>query len=277
MPHMQRPVPFAALALAVVTVSTGVAAQTPPAPPPALAPAPAPASAPAGYALGIGDAIDVAVADSPTFKVRTTIEGDGTVVLPLIGRITAAGSSLTAFRDAVRARLVSGGFFVRPEVSVTLVTATSQSVTVLGEVGSPSTIALDREYRLSAAIARVGGVRSAGVDKVTLTRADGTTQTYSIRALATSTGAADPVLANGDKVFVAPAEIFYIYGEVGSPGTYPIDEGMTVQQALAKGGGLTQLGSTGKVKLTREGRERKVSMGERLQPGDTLVIGKRFF
>jgi polysaccharide export outer membrane protein len=206
-----------------------------------------------------------------------TVGQDGTVVLPLVGRVTAAGRTLTQLQDDLRTRLVSGGYFVRPEVSVTLVTAASRYATILGEVSAPGLVPLDRDYHLSEVVARAGGVKGLGVDRIRLTRASGETQDYSLRAMATSGGAADPVVAAGDKVYVAPADVFYIYGQVSAPGTYPIDAGMTVRQALARGGGLTALGSIKKVKLNRGNSEIKVALDEKIQPGDTITVGERFF
>jgi len=230
-----------------------------------------------GYMLGSGDTIDVSVLDSADYKAKVTIEPDGTVVLPLIGRVSAAGQSITQFRDTVRTRLASGGYFVKPEVSVTLVTATSRYATILGEVGSPGLVGLDRDYRLSEVVARVGGLKGVGTDAITVTSSEGQTKIYSMRAIATSGGGGDPLVSPGDKIFVAPAQIFYIYGQVSSPGSFPVDPGMSVRQALARGGGLTALGSDRKIKITRGDRDFKVGLDEKVQPGDTIVVGERFF
>ena len=46
-------------------------------------------------------------------------------------------------------------------------------------------------------------------------------------------------LGNDDVVYVPPMPVFYIYGEVRQPGSYPLAKGMTVRQALSVGGGLT--------------------------------------
>lgn len=230
-----------------------------------------------GYVLGAGDTIDVAVIDSPDYKARVTVDPDGTVVLPLLGRTPAAGRTPIQLREDLRTRLISGGFFVRPEVSVTLVTAISRYATILGEISTPGLVALDRPYHLSEVVARAGGVKNASNDTISLTTAAGETKSYSLRVAATSGGDADPLVQPGDKIFVAPAQNFYIYGQVSSPGTYAIEPGMTVRQALARGGGLTALGTEKKIKLHRGDREFKASLDEKIQPNDTITIGERFF
>lgn len=263
---MRKLTMLAAMAGALLAPTASIGQTTPPAAP-----------VPAGYVLGPGDTVDIAVLDNGDYKARATVEQDGTAVLPLIGRVPVAGQTVMQLRDTVRTRLVSGGYFVKPEVSITLVTATSRYATVLGEVGSPGLLPLDRDYHLSELLARVGGVKGAGVDSVVVTSPDGATKTYSMRLIATSGGNADPMINPGDKVFVAPAQIFYIYGQVSAPGTYPVDAGMSVRQALARGGGLTPVGSSKKIKITRGDRELKVGLDEKIQPGDTIVVGERFF
>ena len=85
-------------------------------------------------------------------------------------------------------------------------------------------------------------------------------------------------MAPGDKIFVPKAEIFYLSGQVNAPGAYPITEGMTVRMAIARGGGINQLGSDKKLKLTRHGvKLTNIDLESKIQPGDVLVVGERLF
>ena len=59
-------------------------------------------------------------------------------------------------------------------------------------------------------------------------------------------------LRGGDSVFVPRAPDFYIYGEVRSPNKYRFEPGMRVLQAIAKGGGPTEKGSTRRVEIKRK-------------------------
>ena len=45
--------------------------------------------------------------------------------------------------------------------------------------------------------------------------------------------------------------MFFLYGEAKQPGTYRIERGMTVQQAIAAGGGITPRGSINRLRITR--------------------------
>ena len=74
---------------------------------------------------------------------------------------------------------------------------------------------------------------------------------------------------------------FYILGEVGSPGGYPYQPGMTVQQAVALAGGFTRRAVTSEVTITRETDDGSVKLGAgqdaRVLPGDTIRVDRRFF
>lgn len=232
---------------------------------------------PAAYALGPGDVIDTAVLGRTDFTARVQVQEDGTVELPFIGTVPAGGRTVLQLRDDLRARLVDGGYLEKPAVSVTVATFASRHVTVLGQVNQPGVVPIDRAYRLSEIVARAGGASDQASDAILLTRPDGSTRALSLREIATTPLGGDPEVASGDKVFVAPPPAFYIYGAVNAPGSYALGRQMTVRMALARGGGLTALGSAKRVKLVREGAETKASLDEALRPDDVLVIGERFF
>jgi polysaccharide export outer membrane protein len=228
------------------------------------------------YRIGTGDVLEIGVVGREDYKARVQVLDDGNVQLPLINNVPAAGRTVLELRDAVGTALRSGGYFVNPAINVTVVNYSSRYVTVLGQVTSPGLVPIDRAYRLSEIIARVGGVSGTSVDRVSVTRQDGATAEYRIADLAT--GGQDPFVADGDKIFVAPAKTFYIYGQVNAPGTYPIDPNMTLRMALARAGGLTNLGSEKRVRMVRGDEElRRVPLSETLREGDVIVVGERFF
>ena len=74
---------------------------------------------------------------------------------------------------------------------------------------------------------------------------------------------------------------FFILGEVAAPGQYPYVPNMTVESAVAIAGGFTPRAQRGSVKLTRSSEggtaQAQVPPGTMLKPGDTIVIGERWF
>jgi len=94
-------------------------------------------------------------------------------------------------------------------------------------------------------------------------------------------GASNITLRDGDTVFVPRAEPVYVFGQVKNPGAYPIQKDTTVLQALSLAGGVTDRGSTTRLRLIRVVEGKKTEMKAKLttvvQAGDTIVVLERFF
>jgi polysaccharide export outer membrane protein len=73
----------------------------------------------------------------------------------------------------------------------------------------------------------------------------------------------------------------YVYGQVKSPGAFPIGQQTTVRQALSLAGGPAEFGAVNRVKSLRleDGRrvELKVQLDDLVKAGDTIVVPERFF
>ncbi|ODT87857.1 polysaccharide biosynthesis/export family protein [Phenylobacterium sp. SCN 70-31] len=263
------------LAVAAVAGVAGAQEQTaPPSAPPAIAAA-EPASS--DYILGRDDAVQVGLLGRSDFGGRVRVQADGTIQLPFVGKIPAADKTTAEMADEIRNALKAGGYFADPVVTVEVVGYASRYVTVLGAVGSPGLIPMNRPYRLSELLARVGGVRESAAEHVIVRSETGEERRFLVRELATGGAAQDPYVAAGDKIYAPMAETFYIYGQINSPGVYPIQSGMTVRMALARGAGLTASGSDKKIEATRNGQKVKLQLSDQIQPGDVLVVGERLF
>jgi polysaccharide export outer membrane protein len=74
---------------------------------------------------------------------------------------------------------------------------------------------------------------------------------------------------------------FYILGEVAAPGQYPYVPSMSIESAIAIAGGFTPRAQRSSVELTRNeggGPVRvQVPLGTPLRPGDTILVGERWF
>lgn len=238
------------------------------------------AAAPAitqSYVLGPDDVVEVDVLGRQDFKTRARIRNDGTIVLPLLGSVRAADRTPIQFAEDVTAALRRGGYFSNPLVSVDVVGYASRYVTVLGHVNSPGLVPVDRGYRVSEILARVGGVRETAADYIHLRRADGAEVRLNIATLATGGADEDPFVEPGDKLFSPQAELVYVSGQVNQPGAYPLASDMTLRMAIARGGGLTPSGTDRRVKVTRKGLPVNVGLDDKIQAGDVIVIGERLF
>jgi len=73
---------------------------------------------------------------------------------------------------------------------------------------------------------------------------------------------------------------FYIHGEVKKPGGYPYHPGMTINQAVALAGGLTERADDDNISLFKEGdksNKQEASLDYKVSAGDTITIDQRFF
>lgn len=238
----------------------------------------APAAQPDGYVLGPGDTIEIVIAGDGQPATRLQIQTDGTIQLALIGSVRAAGLTVVQLRDTIARALKQGGYYTNPAVNISMVNFASRYVIVLGEVAQPGTVPMDRTYHVSDILARVGGVKAGGSRILRLRRATGEELSLDINQIAMGGANEDPLVQPGDKLFVPAAQTFYVSGQVNRPGTYPVDDGLTLRKALAVAGGVTQLGSVKKAKVIRNGQELKnVDLDAPIQIGDVIEIGERFF
>jgi polysaccharide export outer membrane protein len=237
------------------------------------------AGADQSYILGPGDVIEAAILGRTDFDTRARIGTDGKVELPYLGSVDAANRTTLELTDQVRKALESGGFFSHPILKIDIVSYASRYVIVLGDVHSPGLVPVDRAYRLSEILARVGGVAAGAADYIVLTPQNGPSRHLPIKALATGDSNEDPYVSPGDKIYSPDAELFFVSGQVKGPGTFPVEPDMTLRMAIARAGGITDLGSERRVKITRHGvKLDSVDLdATKIQPGDVIVVGERLF
>jgi len=252
---------------------------------PSVMPPTAPPAAPvvvvdANFTLGVGDSINVGLVGRTDFNSPSQVSSEGTVFLPLIGQVKALGLTTAQLAQEIQAALKKGGYYADPQVHVEVTGVASRYATILGDVTSPGLLPLDRDYHLSDIVARVGARAGQGAGTIVLTHSNGKSKKYSIEEVATGGGESDPKVLPGDKLYfpAAEAEVFYISGQVRTPGAFPATKGLTVREAIARGGGLTEMGSDRKTKVFRKNVQIKgVTLDTQLQPGDIVQIGERLF
>jgi polysaccharide export outer membrane protein len=257
---------------ALVMVMWGVAGSA------AAQPAPAATGGPDyNYILGPSDVVHIEALNHPDFNVKTTISADGTIELPYLGTFRASNMTVTDLHEHVLTELKRKGIFSNVSLSVEVVAFGSRYVTVLGGVGTPGLVPVDRAYRLSEILARAGGMREGGSDYAVWTSKDGTVHRIPIEDLATGGPAKDPYVSPGDKIYV-PTAVFYIKGQVKSPGAYPVGLNMTLAMALARSGGLTDMGSNRNITITRDNVEvDPKDLSFLVQPNDVIDVGESWF
>jgi polysaccharide export outer membrane protein len=70
---------------------------------------------------------------------------------------------------------------------------------------------------------------------------------------------------------------FFILGEVAAPGQYPYVPNMSVESAVAIAGGFSPRAKRDSVTLTHNAGRGIVPLGTAISPGDTILVGERWF
>jgi polysaccharide biosynthesis/export protein len=70
---------------------------------------------------------------------------------------------------------------------------------------------------------------------------------------------------------------FFILGEVAAPGQYPYVPNMSVESAVAIAGGFSPRAKRDSVTLTHNAGRAVVPLGTAIGPGDTILVGERWF
>lgn len=235
-------------------------------------------TADSGYVLGPDDSVQVIVYGQPEFGVATRIKSDGTIVMPLIGTVKAAGLTNIALAKAVTDKLTTNGFLKDPIVNVEIGSYVSKTANVVGKVTTPGIYALDRPYHALDLLLKAGWIRENGASYVFLRRPGTPEQRLEVEGLVRGDDTKDPLLRPGDTLFVPDADQFYISGQVNRPGNFPVLPNMTIRQALVLAGGVTATGSANKVGLIRgTAKEVDADPSQIIQKNDVIVVKERLF
>lgn len=239
------------------------------------------------YPLGPGDSVRVQVFQSPDLTVEARISESGVISFPLLGVIRIGGLSPSDAEKLIARRLKEGNFLQNPQVTLNVTSFRSQQVSVLGNVNRPGRYPLETTgMRLTEVLSLAGGVTPTGADEVVLMAVRGgkieRIEIDLVEMFATGDATKDMVVHAGDVIYVNRAPNFYVYGQVQRPGMYALDRGMTVAQALAKGGGLTLRGTDKGVRVHRRYGGRTVQvlepkLDDPIRPDDLIFVRESIF
>ena len=245
------------------------------------------------YTVGAQDVLKITVFDEPTLSGSYRVDADGSFQYPMLGRVQAGGRMLRNIESDISKKL-EDGFVRRAQVTIDVEQFRSRSLFIVGEVRSPGKYAMSGEMTVIEALAAAGSTTPNASSEILILRSRNADPSQPInpdngdRANVTRISLADLQLGRlseninlqeGDTIFVAKAEKFFITGQVKSPGAYTHERGLTVLQAISLAGGLTEKGSNRRMKVIRmvngKKAEAKVDLADAVQPGDTLVIPQR--
>ena len=251
--------------------------------------APAPAL---DYVLSPDDQVDISVLGHEDFKASVTLLPDGTFDYPVVGRVHAAGLTLTGLKMALTRGLSSQ--LNQPDVTVTLREGRARKVSLLG---AGAKTAGQYEYHQGMHLLDLLAVSGGPALGPELTQAtlvtDGGKDSVAInlpRLLSGADTSQNLPLAPGDILFLTPRDAalaqVQVIGEVMKPGAYPVvPDGSTLLSLVTQAGGPTPKAALTQVQVMHGGQvtvydlrplltsDLNAPTGRvRLAPGDVLLV-----
>ncbi|MEM1382253.1 MAG: polysaccharide biosynthesis/export family protein [Pseudomonadota bacterium] len=170
---------------------------------------------PQPYRIGVSDVLVLSVTSTATLedlpalisaqsrRQGYTVQGDGAVAIPDVGRVRVAGQTMQDAEAAIFDALVGAG--IDPAFTLEIAEFNSQSVSVGGTVGRPMLVPLGlRPLRLHEAVQLAGGIQAQdrATTRIQLSR-NGDVYQIAMERYIRDPSARNIVLLDGDSVFVS--------------------------------------------------------------------------
>jgi polysaccharide export outer membrane protein len=255
------------------------------------------------YVIGPRDVLGITVWGQADLSRDYTVDPDGFIPFPLIGRVKAVGSNPKELAARLT-ELLEKDYLVNPQVIVSVREYLSQKVQVLGAAEKPGVYYLNGPTTVLEILSKAGGLASTAGKQVIVLRnqagsAGGAASTSPILRLSLEKiQAGDPTentrVQNQDTIIVskALANSYFVFGEVKKPGGYTLDKETNILEGITIAGGFTDKAAPSRTRvirstpegqkvieidmndILRRGRAAKTVM---LQESDVVVVPESFF
>ena len=241
-----------------------------------------------GYVIGAQDNLSIIVSDEAELTGKFRVDTDGTISMPYLSRVPLAGLSLAEAQVKIATMLRDGQFIRNPQVRIEVDQFKSRNVLVTGEVRTPGKVTLPGSaMSVLEALELAGSHTNNASNEVIVIHPPKPGEqspepiTINRRDLELGRAGRDITLQDGDIVNVPVAKRFYISGFVKNPGSYVLDTGTTVSQAIVLAGGLAERGTDRRIRIGRVVNGQTVDLpaelGDKVQANDEIKIRARFF
>lgn len=251
------------------------------------------------YRIGRQDLLEIEVFDVEELSQTVRVGEDGSISMPLLGRLVVAGLTKTELQQLI-ARLLEDRYVRDPQVTVFVREYESKKIAVTGAVKRPGNFEMLGRKTLLEVISMAGGLDTdLGKQIIVFRRQDDESTKRIAVDLDRLVYQADPqlnlLLEPNDIVYIPAVEKIRIFvsGAVRNPDVYevPRHEPVTVLKAVTIAGGTTVRAAIKKVQVLRtdDKGERvvlfvdlhKVKRGKQEDPllreGDIVLVPESFF
>jgi len=214
------------------------------------------------YVIGAGDLLQVTVFEAPDLNTQARVSARGAVTLPLIGTVEVAGLTTRDCEQHIE-NLYREKYLQDPHVTVFVKEQYGSKVTLLGALNKPGTYDYFARMNLMDVLAMAEGLsdtagRIVQIRRKTVEGEPPRTLIIDLDQLVKEgRDELNVPIQGGDVIYVPEAGSVYVDGAVRKPGSYPIRQEMSVQEAIVAAGGLASYADESNIKLIRylgEGR-----------------------
>jgi polysaccharide biosynthesis/export protein len=208
------------------------------------------------YYVDRGDILQITVYDHPELNnpggslnsgsVGFTVENDGAIYYPYIGKVLVAGHTVDQVRAAIAAPLRD--FITAPQVSVSVIAYNARRAYITGQVENPGAQPISNvPLTVLDAIANAGGLSAnANWHDVLLSRNGQEIRLSLYEMLNNGRLGQNMLLQHGDVLHVPEAgqRLIFVMGELNNVNVLPAGNlPMSLTEALTRSGGLNQITS----------------------------------
>lgn len=226
--------------------------------------------------LGREDLLTVHLYGSPDYTPTVRVGIDGTIQLPLVGSLQVEGLTLHQAQDLIARKLIAGGMYRDPQVSIQITESPNQIATVIGEVHGVVPIIGERRLYDVLAAASGGGLPNTTTTVVVGGTGLPTTASHIITinrygqkdpiTVDLGTDPAESAAANipifpRDTIIVPRVGVVYVLGAFKIQGAIPLQQNspMTLMKVAALAGGPGFEGQESDLRIIRSvGVDRQV-------------------
>jgi polysaccharide biosynthesis/export protein len=251
------------------------------------------------HPVGAEDLLEISVFEIPELNRTVRVSEKGTISLPLLGEMDVKGFTAMQLEERLKEAL-SLKYLEDPQVSVFVREFGSKKVSVIGAVGKPGVYQMLGPRTLLQVLSEAGGLGKEAGSHLFVIRAaaDGTTDAIPVKIgdlLVNRGPALNLPVSPGDIISVPIDRPVYVYvdGAVKTPGRLEelASRPITLLQAVAKAGGVTERASLKQIQILRRGSDgtqsdlrvslKKIRQGKEpdpvLEDGDVVVVPETFF
>ena len=252
------------------------------------------------YKIGPRDLLEIKVVELPELNLTVRVSEDGSITLPLLGRVVLGELSKDAAEQKI-ASMLQEKYVKNPQVSVFIKDYQSNRVALLGAVNKPGMYEIMGRMSLLELISKAGGfTENAGNEMFVMREGKGGLK-------ANLTIDLNDLIMNGNQslnIPLQPSDVvnvpidkiiqIYVWGEVKNPGAREVkySKKITLLQAIAQAGGTTDSAKRSGVVITRKdektGKETRLTVnlnqimqGKKpnimLKDGDVIFVPESFW